>query len=149
MKSILCVLLLTAGILLPASSTSLQAQPCQWRICNEIDCSLNFRVYLGCPTPAPVSSPDVIGPGCWGNPTCKNFVVSQCNPPAGCNYSVSINGTFYQNGDIICCDSHVPPEECSTCNCAYVEIDPVNHIINLVPATSGPGWDCDPPPAVR
>lgn len=128
-----------------------QAQSCQWRICNEIDCSLNFRVYLTCPpnAPIPVSNPDGIGPGCWGSPTCKNFVVSQCNPPSGCYYSVLINGTFYQDSAIICCDSHVPPEECSTCNCAYVIIDPVSRTISLVPATSGPGWDCDPPPVVR
>lgn len=154
MKAFLCSLFLAAGVFLFASASDAQAQPCLWQFCNTIDCQLSFRLMLNCPAPPPnppgtytataVSNLEVASEGCWDSPTCRSFNVTQCSPGTGCYYSIIINGNLYQDGDIICC---LPdgPEECITCNCAYVEIDPVTRSVSLVPARSGPGWDCDDP----
>lgn len=147
MKTFLSSLVLATSLLLGASAIEMQAQPCIWEFCNTIDCQLSFRLFLNCPPPGgttSVSNLEVANEGCWDSPTCRFFNVTQCTPGTGCTYSIIINGTLYQNGDIICC---LPdgPEECITCNCAYIDIDSVNHTVNLVPARSGPGWDCDDP----
>lgn len=154
MKAFLCSLFLAAGVLLFASASDAQAQPCLWQFCNTIDCQLSFRLMLNCPAPPPnppgtytataVSNLEVASEGCWDSPTCRSFNVTQCSPGTGCYYSIIINGNLYQDGDIICCLPN-GPEECITCNCAYVEIDPVTRSVSLVPARSGPGWDCDDP----
>lgn len=147
MKAFLCSLFLAAGVLLFASASDAQAQPCIWQFCNTIDCQLSFRLMLTCPPPGgtvAVSNLEVASEGCWDTPTCRSFNVTQCTPGIGCTYSIIINGIPYQDGDIICC-TPFGPEECITCNCAYVEIDPVTRSVSLVPARSGPGWNCDDP----
>lgn len=150
MKALLCSLFLAAGIVLFASADNAQAQVCTWQFCNSIDCQLNFQLFLECPPspPVAVSSLTAGSPGCWDNPTCTFFVVNQCPPPANCTYSLIINGIPYRDGDIICC-TPFGPEDCITCNCAYIRIDPANYTITLEPARTGPGWDCNPPAAVE
>lgn len=148
MKTILCSLILAVGILLSASTTDLQAQGCTWTFTSSIDCQISYELYLTCPPnpPVPVSAIHVSKVGCWTLSSSTPFPVFQCNPPIGCNYSVKLNGVFYANGSIICCNPGATPEDCVKCACAYVNIDPINRTISLDMACSGEiggvKWDC-------
>lgn len=130
--------------------TSAASAQCPWTLCSEIDCFLQFELFVECPPNPPVSVSPITTtpPGCWGVPGFTTFNSTSCGPLSPpCDYVVQLNGRFYADGDIICCDPASRPEDCISCMCAYVRIDPTTNTVCLEAAKSGTTasgavWNC-------